>query len=169
MKVLVAVASKHGSTYEIAEAIAEVLTTSGFHADVRSVDEMTSIDDYEAVILGSAIYAGSWLQEARRFTEINARKLADLPVWLFSSGPLGADNPQPAVDTAKIEETLANFPVREHKVFVGKLDMSKLSLAEKLITKAVRAPEGDFRDWQAIRAWSRNISAVLQTQPHSVG
>lgn len=91
MKVLVAVASKHGSTEGIARAIAERLRELRHEAEARAVHEVRDTSDVQAVVLGSAVYAGSWMKEAVEFAERNVENLARLPVWLFSSGPLGTD------------------------------------------------------------------------------
>jgi len=88
--VLVAVASKHGATQEIAEAIGRVLAERGVGADVMRVDDVTDATGYEAVVLGSAVYMGNWLEPARRFVEDHADELAAQPTWLFSSGRPGS-------------------------------------------------------------------------------
>ncbi|MFN8420365.1 MAG: flavodoxin domain-containing protein [Anaerolineae bacterium] len=165
MNVLVAVATKHGSTYEIAEEIVQELKAEGYAVELRSADDIADVTGYDAVILGSAVYAGNWLPEAKQFIERNHRKLAELPVWVFSSGPLGSHNPQPHDDPARLAAPLGEVLVRDHKVFVGKLNVTDLGLAERLIVLAVRAPEGDFRDWDEIRMWAQKIARELQSVP----
>lgn len=161
MNILIAVASKHGSTQEIAEVIGAELRAAGHTVEVRAAEAGVAIAQYDAVILGSAIYAGTWLPAARSFAEEHTAALTARPVWVFSSGPLGADNPQPHDDPQKLAAPLGTVPVRDHQVFVGKLDMSQLGWGERLITRVVKAPEGDFRDWAAIRAWAGEIAAAL--------
>jgi menaquinone-dependent protoporphyrinogen oxidase len=161
MNVLVAVASRHGSTQEIAEVITDELRAAGIQVDQRHVDEVRSIEGYQAIILGSAVYLGNWLPEARLFIERRQPRLATIPVWLFSSGPLGTDDPKPHGDPAKLSELLEATHAREHHIFVGKLDPHGLSFSERLIAKAVRAPAGDFRQWDAVRAWARGIARTL--------
>lgn len=97
MKVLVTAASKYGSTAEIAQAIGDVLAGRGVDATVMPFDGATAVDDYDAVVFGSAVYAGHWLSPAKEFVQRNALALADRPVWLFSSGPIG-EPPKPAED-----------------------------------------------------------------------
>ena len=162
MKVLVAVASKHGSTREIAEAVAAGLRAGGLEADFQDAGDVHSIAGYDAVVLGSAIYAGNWLADAKGFVESYRAELAKLPVWLFSSGPLGAENPQPQDDPNRLVASLGEMSPREHRVFVGKLDPETLGFAERLIAKAVHAPSGDFRDWDAIREWAQSIASELR-------
>lgn len=161
MSILVAVASKHGSTRGIADAVADELQTMGLAAEVHDIEAAPSVDGHDAVVIGSAIYMGSWLAEARRFVERNREQLAQMPVWLFSSGPLGHDDPQPKGDLAQLDELMTATGARDHQIFVGKLDKSNLGIGERLIARAVKAPEGDFRDWEAIRAWARQIGRVL--------
>ena len=96
MRVLVAAASRHESTQEIAEAIAATMTDRGIEAAAVPVEQVASLDGFDAVVLGSAVYMGRWLGEARRFARLHASELCRLPVWLFSSGPVGpADHPVP--------------------------------------------------------------------------
>jgi len=161
MRVLIAVASKHGSTREIADAIAEELRTENLLVDVNDAADVTNVFSYDAVILGSAVYAGSWLPEATSLAERNWSALTKVPVWFFSSGPLGAEKPKPEVEPEKLVPRLAQLKVRDHKIFVGKLDPADLGLAERLIAKAVRAPSGDFRDWDDIRGWARAIASEI--------
>jgi menaquinone-dependent protoporphyrinogen oxidase len=151
MNILVVVASRHGSTHEIAEVLAQHLRDAQHTVEVQDAADAGDAAPYDAVIVGSGIYMGSWLAEARRFVALNQNRLATVPVWLFSSGPLGRDDPQPRQDPAHLDDLLQATGARGHQMFVGKLDKSSLGLGERLVTKVVRAPEGDFRDWEAVR------------------
>jgi menaquinone-dependent protoporphyrinogen oxidase len=151
MKILITVASRHGSTREIAEMLAQELRMADHSVDLRNIEEGPSIALYDAVIIGSAIYMGKWRPSAEQFVQDNRVRLGEVPIWLFSSGPLGHENPQPTGDPKQ--------------VFVGKLDKHSLGVGERLIVRAVGAPEGDFRDWAAIRSWARDIAGVLRTEP----
>ncbi|MDQ5824616.1 MAG: flavodoxin domain-containing protein [Chloroflexota bacterium] len=160
MKILVAVASKHGGTQGIAEAIAAELRTQNLAVDLHDMqDILIDVGQYDAVILGSAVYAGNWLPEAKHFIDLNHPELSRLPVWLFSSGPLGTVNPQPQVDPGKLVTNIGDVAVRDHKVFVGRLDPAGLGLGERLMSKVVGAPAGDFRNWDEIRAWARGVAS----------
>lgn len=161
MKALVVVASRHGSTEEIAGAIAEELRTANLDVDLREAGEVAAIDAYDAVVLGSAVYMGNWLPEAWAFVERHEAKLASVPIWLFSSGPIGAEDPKPHGDPHALPELIEATHARGHQIFAGKLDPHSLGLSERLVTKMVRAPAGDFRAWQDIRAWAREIAAAL--------
>ena len=162
MAVLIAYASKHGSTQGIAERIAEKLRQLGKEAEARSVEEVSDLGSSEAFVIGSAIYYGSWLKEATEWVRRNQAVLAARPVWLFSSGPLGTEvkdaEPQPK-EIAEFRETIRP---RDQRIFFGALDHRRLSFAERMMVKAVRAPEGDFRDWQAIEAWAASVARDLR-------
>jgi menaquinone-dependent protoporphyrinogen oxidase len=163
MKVLVTVASRHGSTREIAQVIAGELRAAGVEPDLREVETIGALDGYDAAVIGSAVYAGQWLLEARQFVERNREQLSKLPVWLFSSGPIGAD-PWPPGDPPGVAELTRSIGARGHAVFSGKLDSHTLGFAERLIARVVHAPAGDFRNWEAIRAWTRAIGADVAAQ-----
>ena len=159
--ILVAYASKHGATEGIARFIAERLGERGRQAEARPVDEVSDVVGREAVVLGSAVYAGSWMKEAVGFADRHRAALVEIPVWLFSSGPLGdqvVDEEQQPKQLAELQESLNP---REHHVFFGALDTSKLGFAERMIVKAVKAPDGDYRDWDEIGAWADGIADAL--------
>ncbi|MBE3075422.1 MAG: flavodoxin domain-containing protein [Actinobacteria bacterium] len=179
MSVLVAYASKHGATGEIAERIAAGLRAAGQPADARPVQGAGDLDDYEGFVIGSAAYSTHWLRDATAFVRSNQELLAQRPVWLFSSGPLGvSSSPHGAAGTdAKATELSAAFEPREirgfqatihprdHCIFSGALNLGRLSSAEWSCLKmpATRAilPEGDFRDWAQIQGWAEGIAQEL--------
>ena len=160
MNILVAVASKHGATGEIGEIVAGVLRDAGLTAETRRPQDVASLDAYDAVVLGSATYAGRWLEPARAFAARHATALATRPVWLFSSGPLG-DPPMPPGEPAEPIAIATSLTARAHRSFSGRLDPRRLGLLERTLTRAVRAPDGDFRDWEAVRDWADEIVAEL--------
>lgn len=162
MRVLVTVASKHQSTLEIGRAIGRALARHGIVTDVRPCQEVDILSGYDAVVLGSGVYAGNWLAPARDLVQRCAGQLRERPVWLFSSGPMG-NPPVPPGDPAGIAAIIDLVGPRDHRVFAGRLEGSDLGIGEKLIIKAVRAPYGDFRDWPAIEAWADEIAAGLGT------
>lgn len=159
--VLVAVASKYGATAEIAEAIAGELSSEGLHASVQAIDARTSVEGYDSVVLGSAVYMGRWLTAAREFAEAHGAELRARPVWLFSSGPVG-EPPKPGEDPVDAATMVESTGALEHRVFAGRLERSRLSFAEKAVVVALRAPQGDFRPWPEIREWAREIAAALR-------
>ncbi len=161
MNILIAVTSKHGSTREIADAISDELRQAGHNVEVRDAQSAPLVDIYDAVIAGSAIYMGHWMGEAKAFVERNRGHFSGKPVWLFSSGPLGEDHPEDMGVPETLDDLLEQTGARDHQVFVGRLDKSELGFGERMISKVVKAPEGDFRDWDAIRAWAREIAQQL--------
>ena len=161
MTVLVAYASKHESTQGIAERIGDKLRQMGKQVEVRAVDAVKDPGSYETFVIGSAIYFGSWMKEATEFVHRNQAALTVHPVWLFSVGPLGVDfmdDEQQPKEKAEFQETIRPW---DHRVFFGALDHNRLSFTERMMAKAVRAPEGDYRDWQAIEAWTESIARDL--------
>lgn len=164
-KALVAYGSKHGSTAEIAETIGQVLTEAGLDVDVRSAETVNDVTPYQAVILGSAVYAGQWRKEAAWFLESHQSELAQRPVWLFSSGPSGEGDPVELLDGWRLPESekpiADRVSPRDVAVFHGNIDPDRLNLAERLIVKAVKGEFGDFRDWEAIRGWASEIASSL--------
>ena len=158
MNVLVAYASRHGSTRDIAEAIADQLSIEGHHVTAENVGSVQSLFGLDAVVLGSGIYMGRWLGQARTFVDTYQAELSELPVWLFSSGPLGHRN---AIAPADIEPLSLLLNIQDHVIFDGCLDLGRLGMVERMISRLVRTPRGDFRDWQAIRGWSFLISREL--------
>jgi menaquinone-dependent protoporphyrinogen oxidase len=160
MKVLVTAASRHGSTAEMAARIAQSLESAGLEVEVTGPDEVRSLTGYDAVVLGSAIYMGHWLEPAKTFAHRFESELTTKPVWAFSSGPLG-DPPKPEGTAPEIVAILATLNAREHQVFGGEIDRAGLGFTEQVITRAVRAPEGDFRDWASIDAFAQRIAATL--------
>lgn len=163
MKVLVTVASKHGSTAEIADAIAAVLEQAGLTAVVAAPETVESLAEYDAVVLGSAVYMGRWLETARRFGDRFRAEFERVPLWTFSSGPLG-DPPKPVGTAPDVLAVLEQLNLREHRVFSGEIDRSELGLAEKLITRAAGAEHGDYRQWGEIEAWAARIAETLKRE-----
>jgi menaquinone-dependent protoporphyrinogen oxidase len=162
MTVLVAAASRHGATTEIAAAIGRVLHERGVDAEVAKVEDVESLARYDAVVLGSAVDVGQWLEPARTFVDAHADELAARRTWLFSSGPIG-DPPKPAPgESVRVDEIVAKTAPEEHRVFGGKIDRRHLGLAERAVARAVRAREGDYRDWREIRRFAEEIAASVR-------
>lgn len=168
VQVLVAYATKYGATAEIAEKIGQVLREAGLHVDVLPVDRVSDLTPYKAVVLGSAVYVGQWRKEAATFLEDNEKELAERPVWLFSSGPTGEGDPVQLMKGFRFPETLQpiadRIQPRDIAFFHGALDMKELSLAEKLVIKGIKAPVGDFRDWETISSWAVAIADALKKE-----
>jgi menaquinone-dependent protoporphyrinogen oxidase len=161
MRVLVSVASRHGATAEIADRVGEVLKNCGIDADVRPPDQVASVAHYDAVILGSGVYAGRWLGPAKQLAERESADLKSRPVWLFSSGPVG-DPAKPAADPVDVDLVRKWTDAVDHRVFPGKLDRQELGFGERAIVLAVHAAEGDFRPWNDVTEWAEGIARTLQ-------
>jgi menaquinone-dependent protoporphyrinogen oxidase len=161
MKVLVAAASRHGATAEIGETIGGVLRQRGLEVHVMRAEDVHDLVGYDAAVLGSAVYVGKWLAPARDLVERRADELSTMPVWLFSSGPIGDPlRPEPE-EAVAVDGFVSAVRARAHRLFGGKLDKRKLGFGEKAVVVAFRAPEGDFRDWDEIRAWAEEIATDL--------
>ena len=165
--ILVAYASKYGSTKDIAEKIGEQLRQTGEEVDVFPIGIVKNLACYEAVILGSAIYIGKWPKEAVRFLQANEKRLAERPFWLFSSGPTGEGDPIELVEgkrvPAAMQATIDRIQPRDITVFHGNINLEKVNAIEKWAVKSVvKKPFGDFRDWKAITAWTAAIADAVE-------
>ena len=166
LRVLVVVASKHGATAEIGTALARALADSdagraaGLEAVSLPVEQRPDPAPYDAVVLGSAVYVGRWLEPARQYAAAHAAALRGRPVWLFSSGPIG-DPPFPDDEPHDVGTISALTGARGHRVFPGRLEKNRLSFGERAMVTAMRAPVGDFRDWNAVRSWAEEIAVEL--------
>lgn len=163
-KVLVASASKHGSTDEIARAIGDVLRAHGLSVDVKRMEDVDTTFPYEAYVLGSAVYMGGWLREAHRFVERHAELIRTRPTWLFSSGPLGKPPHDAASDSFEAADLVLETGARDHHLFGGVLDKKQLALHERALAGLVRVPEGDYREWDAVIAWATAIARSLELE-----
>ncbi|MBE0410454.1 MAG: flavodoxin domain-containing protein [Anaerolineales bacterium] len=167
-KVLIAYASKYGATAEIALQIGKVIQDKGFAVEVHLVEQVKDLAIYGAIVLGSAVYAGQWLKGAANFLTAHESTLAERPLWIFSSGPTGEGDPQELMKGWRFPENLQpiadRIAPRDIAFFSGVLDPKKLNLPEKMIIKALKAPTGDFRDWESIEAWAASIAESLQAE-----
>ena len=164
MRVLVAFASKHGSTAEIAEAIAGTLRSSGLEVDCAEAGGVKSLERYDAVVLGSAVYMKRWRSRAKRFLRRHGDRLAQLPFWVFSSGPVGEpkSDPNPAwLEPPRIIERVERLGAREHVVFGGRMPVCPRSPTARAMVKNCPPEYRDRRDWDEINAWATSIASKL--------
>ncbi|HYO44850.1 MAG TPA: flavodoxin domain-containing protein [Candidatus Limnocylindrales bacterium] len=174
MRVLVAYASRHGSTQGIAERIAARLGQDGVEAVARPAAEVRDAAAYDAFVVGGAAYMFHWLKDATAFVKRNRAVLAARPTWLFSSGPVGPDtvdkDGRDVLETTvpkEFEELRAAVNPRGERVFFGAIDPAArpIGIAERLMAVMPASrdaiPKGDFRDWAAIDAWADEIAASL--------
>lgn len=172
MKALIAYASAHGSTAEVAQFIGQVLEERGFDVTVASVDTIQKVDGYDAVIAGSAIHAGMWLTPMSRFLDRFKRELASRPLYMFITciRVLEPDGCEHALQYYVHQETLQQLGVREVGVFAGKLRLDAIDMRERW-TLSLRYDGGvipgefndDFRDWDAIRDWAIKVGERLES------
>jgi menaquinone-dependent protoporphyrinogen oxidase len=171
MKVHIVVASRHHATTEIATAIAEVFERRHLDVDMIELEKYPPTDfelaEDDAVVFGSAIYAGNWLKAARRFLDRYCDALHGHRVWLFSSGPLGDDSGSHAMDATRLAAYENDTGALGHHLFAGRLDTTELGFGERLVAAAVNAPSGDFRDWDDVDAWANEVADNL-THPAEV-
>lgn len=159
-RVLVAYATKLGSNAEIAEAIASELRATGSRAEAHPVRDIGDLDAWDAVVLGSAIYAAHWRRDARRFVLRLGDALAARPLWLWSSGPLDERLAQAGLPiSAHAAEITQGLGALDHRTFGGRLAEDAPIDPQVLQTH----PIGDFRDWDVIRDYARQISVALST------
>lgn len=169
MSMAIVIASKHGSTREIGEEVARTLRHDGIGSTIYDAIDAVKLEGRSGVIIGSAVYMGKWMKEAREFVDHHANQLRTMPVWLFSSGPIGDQSPESAIDADAMNDLMAACGARSHRLFSGKLDRSELSRTERLAARLANAPEGDFRDFDAIDAWAEEIAATLLAERHARG
>jgi menaquinone-dependent protoporphyrinogen oxidase len=176
MKVLIAYASRYGSTQGIAERIAATLRQQGLEVMLQAAGQAADPAGYDAVVIGSAAYYFRWMKAAAKYLRQNADSLAGRPVWLFSSGPLGTKDKDDrgrdlcvVLEPKEIAEFREAIKPKDHRVFFGVMDLGKLGFMHRLIYKlpanrdGAMFPVGDFRNWDAIEAWASNIAETLKT------
>jgi menaquinone-dependent protoporphyrinogen oxidase len=159
VKVIVSVASRHGATAEIGEAIARSLRGAGLRVNVVVPEDVASLVDYDAAVIGSAVYLGKWLAPARDLVESHADELRRLPVWLFASGPITPIKDEG--DIAEGERLRELIGARDNRLFAGELKKDGLSIVERVTVRMVGSPWGDYRPWPEIQAWAESIAAAL--------
>ncbi len=157
-KILVCYATRCGSTGEVAERIASVIKSDGHTVDVSQVKRNIDIDDYDAVVVGSAIRIGKCLGEAIEFvkqrkSDLQKKKLFYFGVCLMITMPDKLHEVQTYLDSM-----IAECRPIAHEIFAGKVDFSRLSFPIRLLMKQMKTPEGDFVEWQKVESWAKMIS-----------
>ena len=167
-RVLVAYATKYGSTTGIARRIGEVLSSHALDVDVQLVRPDLRIAGYGSVILGSSVYIGRARKEARIFLRSNEQALASMPVWLFSSGPTDDSEFDERLDgwhvPGWVKETVDRIAPRDRIVFGGAMDPGKMSGLERWIIRRIGAATADVRDWDRISAWAEKVAAEIERE-----
>lgn len=168
-RVLVAYASRYGSTQEVAGAIADTLRENGLVVDLKPVQEIKNLEEYTAVVLGAPLYLLRWHKKARSFLSRHREALTKLPVAVFALGPLSNEEEGWKEVCAQLEKELAKFPwftPAAIEIFGGKFDPERLRFSDRIITSLPASPlhnmpASDVRNWTAIRAWANNLATQL--------
>jgi len=168
--ILVAYATRYGSTQEVAEAVAATLRESGLEVDLQPMRQVRALAGYRAVVIGAPLYIGSLLKDARRFLSQHREALSERPVAVFALGPTHADEQERQGARAQLDKELAKFPGFTPvavEVFGGKYDPATLRFPDSLAARLPASPlynqpASDARDWAAIRAWASDLAAKLQ-------
>jgi menaquinone-dependent protoporphyrinogen oxidase len=159
--ILLAYATRYGSTQEVAESIAATLRQCGLEVDIRPMQEVKTLANYQAVVLGAAIYNAKWHPEAHQFLSRHQESLSQRPVVIFALGPLSASAAAKRNSRRQLDKELGKYPWLKPaavEVFAGKYDPSKpgMGFFERLL------PASDHRDWDAIRLWANGLPGQLQ-------
>jgi menaquinone-dependent protoporphyrinogen oxidase len=157
MRTLIAYATKHGSTREVADAIAATLREDGAAVDVIPAVDVREIAGYDAVVVGGALYMGKWHGDAQQFLRRHASALAEVPLAVFAMGPMSTADKEVASSRAQLDKALAKAEVAPASVaiFGGVIDPSTFRFPLN------RMPASDARDWDAIEAWSHEVAALV--------
>lgn len=156
--VLVAYASKHGSTREVAEAVCSALQETGCRAHLRPAAEIRDLDGYRAVVLGGSIYMGRWHRSAHAFLRRHRGALAERPLAVFALGPTERGPIDFESARAQLDSALAKHDVKPVlvEVFGGRIDPGRLPFPLS------KMPAEDARDWEVIAAWAEALPEALE-------
>lgn len=163
-KVLVAYASKAGSTSEVAKAIGDVLSKSDADVTVEQIKNVKDISAYQAVVVGSLIRMGNWVPEAKSFVEKNKAALEKVPTAFFTTSLTLKDDTKEAMAKVAgfVEPVLQIVKPVENGLFAGNMDTSRLSFLDRMIIeKMIKETNGDYRDWAKINAWAEKLVPLL--------
>jgi menaquinone-dependent protoporphyrinogen oxidase len=163
---VVAAASRHGGTCEIADRLASTLQADlplGWRVVRPELSDLRVFDDADAAVLGSAIYYGHWMRAAAHALAY-VKDVPLLGLWLFSTGPV-SDLDSENAQIISADSMVATGQAVEHKVFGGRLDTSELTWVERAVVKAVHAVPGDHRDWDQVDDWAHHIAQQLSVVP----
>ena len=162
-KILVAYATRTGSTAEVADTIARHLCKAGLSAEARPVGEVTSLQGYSGVVLGSAVRYAAWLSEMTEFISAQRDALGAIPVAFFTMHMLAlGDDPAAGAERAKYTAKARELVTPTDEIFFeGMIDPARLSLFDRIAVRLVKSPVGDRRDWDRIGAWADALAPRL--------
>lgn len=162
MRILVVWASRHGATKEVAETVAEELRDAGIDVTLKEASKVDSIDEYGGLVLGSAVYMTQWEASMRRLLSKFKKQMLTKELWAFSVGLSGVQTGVPK-DPVRVGPVLLRIQPRSYKTFAGRLQPRELSLRERSIARLGGAVEGDFRNWDEIRGWAKEVAADIKS------
>ncbi len=162
MRILISAASRHQGTAEIAQHLADALRREGAEVAVILPEEAVGVSGYDGVVLGSAVYFGRWLPEARGMAERLRDELRERPVWLFSSGPVGAAAADPNQGKVNVDALTAQTGALGHRVFGGRIERARLNWPTRKLVGGMRIKDRDDRDWMEIEGWAQSIFKQLE-------
>jgi len=160
--VLVAYASKHGSTAEVAEVVASSLVDRGLVVDVRPVGEVDDLSPYGGIVFGGALYMGRLHADGRRFLRQHRAALAAVPFAVFAMGPGSLEEKDVSGSRAQLERALETVP--EVVPFAVAI-FGGVVRREELRFPFNRMPETDARDWDAIHHWAESLPGHFGSEP----
>ena len=163
--VLVAYATRYGSTQEVAETVATTLHESGLEVDLQPSRQVHTIDQYQAIVIGAPLYMFHWHKDALNFLTKYRTMLIARPVAIFALGPFHADEKEFQSAREQLDKELAKFPwltPAAIEIFGGKFDPEKLTFPHNLVPALKKMPASDVRDWTAIRAWASDLAVQFQ-------
>jgi menaquinone-dependent protoporphyrinogen oxidase len=164
MKALVVYATKSGCTTGIAEKIGETLAAKGANVDVVAAESAGDPAAYDAVVVGSGIRVGQWHGPAKEWVTANADALKQMPVAFYTCNLTIADEPEKADEVRAYTDALiaeSGVTPIDIGLFAGWFEPKSFSFIERTVLKAMKAPQGDRRDWAAIEAWTEGIASQL--------
>ena len=163
--VLVAYATRYGSTQEVAEAVAATLRERGLAVDIQPIRDVRTLEGYRAVVLGAPLYMFHWHKDAMHFLAQHREALMQRPVAIFALGPFHTDEKEFQAVREQLEKELAKFPwltPEAIEIFGGKFDPQKLTFPHNLVPALKNMPASDIRDWTAIRTWASDLATQFQ-------
>jgi menaquinone-dependent protoporphyrinogen oxidase len=162
-KILVAYASRSGSTAEIAQAVAKELGGAGYIVDVAELSGVSSLAGYNGIVIGAPLYMGNLVKDVRTFVGRHTQALATLPVASFAVGLTPVSEQVGNVDHAMdcLHTALSPLKPVGTILFAGKLDMAKLGFIQRKMMEIGNVPSGDFRNWDLIAAWARELPGKM--------
>jgi menaquinone-dependent protoporphyrinogen oxidase len=170
--VLIAYATRAGSTAEVAEAVGEAMQNAGVPAEVQPVSQINSLAGREAVILGAPVYIGKFPKEFHEFLELHHEALQGMRPWCFVLGPVQNKPAEFEGARKQAERQLGRYPwlrVAELRVFAGRWSATNLPFPFSLIGKIPgnplnRIPAEDVRDWASIREWATGVARTIRVR-----